>query len=67
MGLFSTVMGDYMGTTGVVARLPFFPSMPYKERRPADPYIYIYIHIQEEKILSEKQKGFRDGLSYSTP
>jgi len=22
---------------------------------------------QEAKILSEKQKGFRDGLSYSTP
>jgi len=23
--------------------------------------------IQETKIFSEKQKGFRDGLSYSTP
>ena len=27
-------------------------------------FVYIY---KKQKIFSEKQKGFRDGLSYSTP
>jgi len=28
---------------------------------------YILLHYKKRKIFSEKQKGFRDGLSYSTP
>ena len=31
------------------------------------PSCYPYISLQEAKIFPEKQKGFRDGLSYSTP